>query len=105
MNSIVKIIIISALIAIAIAACSGKDSEKAKVQFAANDTTYLAITGMHCSGCAGAIKQSLELKKGVVSADVSFDSARAIVIYDHTKVTPDTMLAIVDFLGYSAEVK
>jgi len=98
-------IFFAAVAAAALLSCSPNDSSKARVQYAASDTTYLAISGMHCTACAKSIKQSFELKKGVVSADVSFDSARAVVIYDHTRITPDTMLAIVDFLGYSAVIQ
>jgi mercuric reductase len=60
----------------------------------------LSINGMTCSSCASHIKQALEAISGVRHADISFESAQAIIATTSDVVVADIINAI-DALGYS----
>lgn len=55
----------------------------------ATDITPVTLTwevnGMHCGGCAAAIKGKIAALNGVASCDVSFEESKAVVVADPTK--------------------
>lgn len=63
----------------------------------------LRVSGMDCAACAAAIKKSVEQVPGVYSADVDFDSRRAMVATDG-KADPQAVLQAVAAAGYKAEI-
>ena len=63
----------------------------------------LAVGGMTCGSCATTARIALERVEGVYRADVSFDSASAVVLYDAARTTPDVFIARLEKLtGYRA---
>ena len=63
----------------------------------------LAIEGMTCGSCAATARIALERVDGVYRADVSFDSASAVVLYDPAKTTPNVFIPRLEKLtGYQA---
>lgn len=63
----------------------------------------LAIEGMTCGSCATTARIALERVDGVYRADVSFDSASAVVLYDPAKTTPNVFITRLEKLtGYRA---
>ena len=68
-------------------------------------TVTLAISGMHCEGCASGITAILKRTDGVVKADVSYEEKRAVVEYDAAKTAPDKIVAAIEKLGYKATIK
>lgn len=68
-------------------------------------TVTLAISGMHCEGCAAGITAMLKRTDGVVKADVSYEERRATIDYDAAKTTPQKIIAAVEKLGYKAAIK
>ena len=58
----------------------------------------LSIEGLNCGHCTGLIKNSLELVKGVESAEVTLKSAR--VRYDEELATREALEAAVTRFGY-----
>jgi copper chaperone CopZ len=65
-------------------------------------TLRLQIGGMSCSVCARGIQGTLAEMKGVVSAQVDFDSASATVRYDSTATTSRAVFDKIGAAGYSA---
>ena len=64
-----------------------------------------AITGMTCGSCAVTARFALQRLDGVYSAEVSYDSASAMVRYDPQRVTPAQIAAHLERLtGYRATV-
>lgn len=61
------------------------------------------VIGMTCGGCAKKVKTHLEEIDGVVSADVSHESASAAVSYDPKKTDMAAMKEVVLGLGYKVE--
>ena len=43
--------------------------------------------------------------EGVSKAEVSYDERRARVEYDPAKTSPDKIVAVIEKMGYKAEVK
>ena len=74
---------------------------------AASDTSRarLAIKGMTCASCATTARIALERAEGVYRAEVSHDSASAMVDYDPERTSPPQFIATLKKLtGYDASV-
>lgn len=68
-------------------------------------TVKLAIRGMTCGSCAATARIALQRANGVYQAEVSFESASAVVHYDAGKTTPEAFIAHLKKLtGYQASV-
>ena len=69
-----------------------------------NQVVQLAITGMHCAGCAAAIERALSRTPGVSEATVNLATQRARVVYDTRVATVAAILRAVNKAGYGATV-
>jgi len=67
-----------------------------------NRQCVLQIGGMWCSSCSWLIEQTLRKSKGVVSAEVSFSSDTARVIYKPAKTDENDLSKRIVDLGYTA---
>jgi copper chaperone CopZ len=66
-------------------------------------TAKLAIKGMTCGSCATTARIALERTEGVYRAEVSYDSASAVVQYDPKKTAPARLIAnLKEMTGYEA---
>ena len=66
-------------------------------------TVVMKVTGMHCQGCANALKSKVDSVSGVVSCDVSFEKGSASVALSN----PDAEQSVEDTikkLGYTVSV-
>ncbi|MFQ5747032.1 MAG: heavy-metal-associated domain-containing protein [Gemmatimonadota bacterium] len=73
----------------------------------AGDSTRvrLAIEGMTCGSCATTARIILRRIRGVYDAEVSYDSAGAVVLYDADLTGPETFIAeLARMAGYEASV-
>lgn len=61
------------------------------------------IPSMDCAACAVSIQTKLLKQTGVVTAQVSYDAKEAVVRYDATKLSPETIIAVIDETGFKAE--
>lgn len=78
-----------------------------RIETAAEDTARarLAIKGMTCGSCATTARIALERSDGVYRAEVSYDSASAVVTYDSERTSPPRFMATLNKLtGYEAVV-
>lgn len=64
-----------------------------------NTTHHLTITGMTCGGCSGRVKRVLEGTDGVVSADISHENGKGIVVTTAALATDD-VVSIVAGTGF-----
>ncbi len=62
--------------------------------------TVLDIGGMHCAGCSNAVERNLRKVDGVVEANVSIATEKAVVSYDAAIATPEDLRAAVKAAGY-----
>lgn len=60
----------------------------------------MQVEGMHCQGCATAIRARLASQPGVIAAEVSFDEGRARVLYDPKVGEAQQLVEAVQALGY-----
>jgi len=65
-------------------------------------TIQLAIDGMHCGHCVGAVKQALTKVPGVASADVHIGGA---TVQAESDTSQENLRAAVEEAGYFAEVR
>jgi copper chaperone len=63
----------------------------------------LKVTGMTCQHCVRSVREALEGRDGVRSADVDLQAGRAVVEYDEAQVTPGELAGVVAEEGYEAE--
>lgn len=60
----------------------------------------LKVEGMHCTGCAAVIHTRISTLSGVRTADVSFDTRQARVLYDPQIIDELQIAEAVRKLGY-----
>jgi len=60
----------------------------------------LKVQGMHCDGCAEAIKTVVEREAGVKAAAVSFKDGEARILYDPAATSADRLISAVGRLGF-----
>ncbi len=72
---------------------------------AQNATVELAVDGMSCVGCAGAVASTLEDVPGVGEVTVDYDRRTAHVRLTDTTVQPATLVAAVEEAGYKAHLQ
>lgn len=62
----------------------------------------IALSGMHCSSCAGLIERSLKKVPGVKEANVNFVAEKASVLLDESVSPRQTLVEAVNKTGYTA---
>ncbi|HJX29089.1 MAG TPA: heavy-metal-associated domain-containing protein [Thermoanaerobaculia bacterium] len=67
-------------------------------------TATYKIDGMTCDACASNIETSVGKIEGVVAVEASYKEGQAVVTYDADKVAPGAIEAVVDGLGYPADL-
>jgi copper chaperone CopZ len=63
----------------------------------------LNIEGMHCTGCSNRLTKVLNNIDGVERAEVSFETKKANIKYDESKVSVETIKAEIEEAGFKAE--
>jgi copper chaperone CopZ len=63
-------------------------------------TLTLHVTGMTCGGCENAVKRAVGKIPGVASVEASHLEQRVTVAYEAAHVTPETIAAKINGLGY-----
>ncbi len=63
----------------------------------------IKISGMHCQNCALAIERELRSLDGVMEANVSFASGKALVIAEPRRLSADELERAIRRLGYGVE--
>ncbi len=66
-------------------------------------TVNYRVGGMSCAGCASSIIRRLSAVNGVYHAHVDHLAGTAVVTFDETMVTPGTLEAIMDAMGFDAD--
>ena len=67
-------------------------------------TIQLKIDGMHCSGCASAVRRALEATPSVTAVSVDLDAGRATV-EAIAGVDSGKLLSAVEDAGYEARIE
>ena len=63
-------------------------------------TLTLHVTGMTCGGCENAVKRAVGRLPGVAEVSASHQAQQVTVDYDAARVTPETIAAKINGLGY-----
>lgn len=63
--------------------------------------TELHVTGMRCTGCELLVTEALEEMAGVQKAQASHETGVISVEYDETKVSLDSIRAVIESQGFS----
>lgn len=66
--------------------------------------TFL-IEGMHCGACSTGIELILSNTEGIKSAKVSYETKKAEVEYDDTKISADDVINAVADAGFQAKAE
>jgi protein-disulfide isomerase/copper chaperone CopZ len=62
------------------------------------------IKGMHCNSCALLIEEKLKSEPGIIKVKTSYDSQKAVVVYDEQKIKESTIRQLIEGAGdYKAE--
>ncbi len=63
-------------------------------------TVQLNISGMDCEGCTAHINSELSKVNGVIEVNTSYKNANAIVKFDNSKISVDSIANTVNTIGY-----
>lgn len=63
-------------------------------------TVQLSISGMDCEGCTAHINGELSKVNGVIEANTSYKNANAIVKFDNSKTSVDSLTNTINSIGY-----
>ncbi len=63
-------------------------------------TVQLNISGMDCEGCTAHINGEFSKVTGVIEANTSYKNANAIVKFDNSKTSVDSLSNIINNIGY-----
>ncbi len=63
-------------------------------------TVQFNISGMDCEGCTAHINSELSKVNGVIEANTSYNNANAIVKFDNSKISVDSIANAVNAIGY-----
>ena len=72
--------------------------------WAKDASVTLEVPTMNCVTCPYTVQKALEKVDGVTRADVDFDSKLAVVSYDDTKASPETLTDATKNAGYPSSV-
>lgn len=81
----------------------GSIKEKIKKEEFIMKEIILNIEGMHCTGCSNRLTKVLNNIEGVERAEVSFETKKANIKYDESKVSVETIKAEIEEAGFKAE--
>ena len=68
-------------------------------------TVTLEVPGMTCAACPITVKKALTKVDGVTKAEVDFDKRQAVVTYDDTKTSVETLTQATTDAGYPSTRK
>lgn len=68
------------------------------------ETVTFKIDGMHCTSCSMNIDGELEETEGVITSETSYAKAKTSITFDNKKVKLDKLKAVIEELGYRAEI-
>ena len=94
--------IIAALAVLGATACAARAAEGEEQ---ASTVSTFKVVGMTCGGCEAGVKVKVKKLAGVASVDASYEKGTARVVYDPAKVTPQQIIAAIEELGYTAELR
>lgn len=60
------------------------------------------VEGMHCGACSTGIEMFLSNTDGVTSAKVSFETKKAEVDFDESKISDDGVIKTIEEAGFKA---
>ncbi|KAA0164691.1 hypothetical protein FNF31_02229 [Cafeteria roenbergensis] len=80
-------------------------SEQPPEEPSAAQTAQLAIEGMTCASCVGAVQTALAAVPGVESASVALLTHSATVRFDPAQTSPAALAEAVEDIGFGAEVQ
>ena len=63
-----------------------------------------SIEGMHCGACSAGIEMFLSNTEGVISAKVDYNSKKADVEYDDSKIKDTDIIKTVEEAGFKASL-
>lgn len=68
-------------------------------------TVVLSVPGMSCAACPITVKKALSQVEGVTQVSASLDKKEAVVSYDDSKVSAETLMKSTSNAGYPSHIK
>ncbi len=67
------------------------------------ETIKISVDGMSCQGCADSLTRLFDKEPGVNEASVSFDTERAEVLFDPSRVSASRLTELVNKAGFQVK--
>lgn len=73
--------------------------------FAETKTVTLSVPGMNCDLCPLTIKKAISKVPGVASVEASYEKKQAVVTFDGSKASVETLMKATANAGYPSTLK
>lgn len=73
--------------------------------FAETRTVTLSVPGMNCDLCPLTVKKALSRVPGVAGVEASYEKKQAVVTFDDSKASVETLMKATANAGYPSTVK
>ena len=73
--------------------------------FAETKTVTLSVPGMNCDLCPLTIKKAISKVPGVASVEASYEKKQAVVTFDDSKASVETLMKATANAGYPSTLK
>jgi len=83
-------------------AASGGDATGQQADEDNRITSTFHVVGMTCGGCEVAVRRVVGRLEGVDEVEASYEEGTATVTYRAARVTPESIIAAIEELGYKA---
>lgn len=96
------ILLVIAVVSVSVFVHTQRGQAQPSLSQSGTSVVAIPIEGLVCSSCTARVKRALESIDGVTEVEVSLQHRQARVRYVETKVSPNTLVAAIDGLGYKA---
>jgi copper chaperone CopZ len=66
------------------------------------EEVVMHIEGMSCMHCVGRVESGLRETEGIVDAKVSLEDSQAVITFERTKISAESIRAKISEIGYRA---
>ena len=73
--------------------------------FAAEQSVTLNVPSMNCAACPITVKKALKKVDGVISAEVTYKTKQAFVVFEDESTSVDALIAATTNAGYPSELE
>lgn len=73
--------------------------------WAATQTVTLVVSNMTCAACPITVRKAISRVEGVSRVEMSFEKREAVVTFDDSKTSPQTLIKATEGAGFPSSIR